>query len=315
MIPQEFWQTTFWQKCRQFPFIKQSGLLYRKGIKAKHFVLSKLLCPYYKHSAQKKVVRETPYEFGKLFVSLTTYPARIKNSYYAICSILAQSIPPNKILLTLTEEEFPNKENDVPTEILSLRSKGLEIIWAEDNLKPHNKYFYAMKKYPTATIITADDDILYPRHTIKKLLQCYKLYPKAISALCTNKIFFNSSTILPYSLAIHCYDSDIMNPRFDLAAEGFAGVLYPPNILPEEAFDKEQIKKCSPLADDLWLKAMELLKKIPVVCAAKYQDPPMIHEVQRLGLFNQNSVQGQNDTQLEKIIMEYKDKGILDCLN
>lgn len=314
MISKDFWQSNFWKKCRTLPLMKQAGSFYRFGIKAKHFLLSKILCPYYSFAAKNKSVQKDPYEFGDLYVSLTSYPARINEAYYAICSVLSQTSLPNKILLTLTTEEFPNKEKDIPDKILSLQAKGLEFIWAEENLKPHNKYFYAMQKYPSATIITADDDILYPRNTIKKLLKSYKAFPHAISALCTNKIFYNNERILPYSQVAHCYDMNLMNPRFDLAAEGFAGVLYPPSVLPEETFKKDQIKKCSPIADDLWLKAMELINNVPVVCAAKYKDPTMIQSVQSLGLFNKNSGLAQNDIQLEKIVSEYKNKGLLNNL-
>lgn len=311
----DVWQSSFWKTTKQLVFFRQLCYFYHILLKIKHNILSKILCPYYRQTAKNKNVKKEPYSFGLLYVSLTTYPARIKDSYFSICSLLSQSWLPNKIILTLTLEEFPSKERDLPQEILSLLDKGVEILWAKENLKPHNKYFYSMQKYPDVTIITADDDILYPRNTIKKLIRSYESHPKAVSALCTNKIFFKDGKLLPYSQSASCYDKYTNEPRFDLSAEGFAGVLYPPHILPTETFNKKQIKKCSPLADDLWLKAMELLKKIPVVCAAKYQDPPMIHDVQRFGLFNQNSVQGQNDTQLEKIIMEYKDKGILDCLN
>lgn len=315
MISQDFWQSNFWKKCKNLPIFKLAGSIYRFLLKLKHLLLSSFLCPYYAWIAKNKTIQETAYSFGPLYVSLTSYPTRIKDAYYAICSILAQSIKPNKIILTLTTEEFPHQENDLPLYIKKLQKQGLEILWAKENLKPHNKYFYVMQKYPNATIITADDDILYPPNTIKKLINSYKKFPKAISALCTNKIFFKDGKLLPYSQSASCYDKYIYIPRFDLSAEGFAGVLYPPHILPSEAFNKAQIKKCSPIADDLWLKGMELLNKVPVVCAAKYKDPTSISSVQSTGLFNKNSGQNYNDVQLQKIISEYKNAGILDCLS
>lgn len=288
--------------------------MYRFGIKAKHFLLSKLLCPYYKFSAKNKSVQNEPYNFGELYVSLTTFPARIKDSYYAICSILNQSFKPNKILLTLTEEEFPNKEKDIPNYILDLKQKGLEILWAKENLKPHNKYFYAMQKYPKAVIITADDDILYPKHSIKKLVNSYLKNPIAVHGLCTDRLFFENNAIKPYSQAAYCYDTYIEQPRHDIMIQGFAGALYPPSILPKESFNKEQIKKCAPIADDLWLKGMELLANIPVVCAAKYQDPPMIYSSQATALFKTNNNLFQNDKQLENIIEEYRGQGLFNAI-
>lgn len=263
--------------------------------------MSKILCPYYAFLAKGKTVAEKTDSFTPIYVSLTSYPARINDSYFAICSILAQKVPVNKIVLTLTQDEFPDQENALPRKILALKEKGLEILWVDKNLKPHNKYFYAMQKYPKAAIITIDDDILYPGKTTKKLIESYKKFPNAISALCTCKLIVNGNKILPYSQCIPCYDTEILSPRHDLSAEGFAGALYPPAILPKETFNIDAIKKCSPLADDLWLKYMELLGNIPVVCAAKYKDPVVISKAQENALYKINSLQNQNDIQQQKI--------------
>ena len=204
--------------------------------------------------------------------------------------------------MVLTQEEFPDGEKNIPSEILVLKEKGLEILWVDNNLKPHNKYFYTMQKYPQAAIITIDDDILYATDTIKKLVDSYKKFPKAISALCTNKLITEYTKVHPYSQSIPCYDTYIHSPRFDLTAEGFAGVLYPPSILPKETFNIEVIQKCAPLADDIWLKYMELLGNIPVVCAAKYKDPIVISRTQKKALYKINKEQNQNDIQQQNII-------------
>lgn len=312
MISQDFWQTNFWNTCRKTRIVRLLGRIYRFSLKIKHLFLSKILCPYYAFRAKSFQIKNEPYDFGEVFVSLTSYPARIKESYYAICSLLVQTQPANKIILTLTKEEFPKGEDSLPKEIIQLKNKGLEILWADENLKPHNKYFYSMQKYPKAIIITADDDILYPYKTIEKLLNSFKQHPHAVSGLCTDKLFFENNNIKPYSQAAYCYDVYVQEPRFDLMIEGFAGALYPPSILPKEAFNKEKIKQCAPIADDLWLKIMELLNHIPVVCAAKYQDPTMISSSQITALFKLNNDLFENDRQLQKLIEEYKNRGILD---
>ena len=301
LIKQEFWQSSFWKKCRRFFLISLLANLYRKKLEWRNRLLSRILCPYYAFLAKKKRVAIGTDSFTPIYVSLTSYPARINDTYFAICSILAQKIPVNKIILTLTQEEFPNLEKNLPKKVLALKEKGLEILWVDRNLKPHNKYFYVMQKYPKAAIITIDDDILYPKKTTKKLIESYKKFPNAISALCTCRLIVKNNKILPYSQCIPCYDTKILSPRHDLSAEGVAGTLYPPAILPKEAFNIDMIKKCAPLADDLWLKYMEFIGGIPVVCAAKYKDPIVISKAQENALYKINSLQNQNDIQQQKI--------------
>ena len=302
MITQEFWQSSFWKKCRSNFAIAFLSKLYRSSLEWRNIILSKIFCPYYAYLAKNKHVAAEANNTNTIYVSLTSYPVRIKDTYYTICSILAQTKIVNKIILVLTQEEFPDGEKNIPSEILVLKEKGLEILWVDNNLKPHNKYFYTMQKYPQAAIITIDDDILYATDTIKKLVDSYKKFPKAISALCTNKLITEYTKVHPYSQSIPCYDTYIHSPRFDLTAEGFAGVLYPPSILPKETFNIEVIQKCAPLADDIWLKYMELLGNIPVVCAAKYKDPIVISRTQKKALYKINKEQNQNDIQQQNII-------------
>lgn len=305
MISQQFWHSNFWIRCRKTPLVKLCGFMYRLFLSSRHTILSKILRPYVAVMAKNKHTKDEQYSFGNIFISLTSYPSRINDTYYAICSILIQKTPANKILLTLTSEEFPNKENDLPSKIISLKNKGLEIIWADKNLKPHNKYFFSIQKYPKAIIITVDDDIIYSRKMISKLIASYKKNPHAISALCTDRYIINNNNILPYSEALHNDDSIIGIPQLDLAAAGFAGVLYPPSILPKEVFNVEQIKKCAPIADDIWLKFMELSSDIPVVCAGKYKDPVVMPQIQNTALNKINGEQNKNDYQQLAIIKEY----------
>lgn len=297
---ESFWKSSLWKKLRIKPPFTLLGKIYRFfDFQLKVFLVKK------KCFALKKIIstlscKNNPYDFGEIFVSLTTYPARMESAYYAICSILDQTVKPNKIILTLIKGEFPEGESLLSQNILSLKEKGIEILWATDNLRPHNKYFYSMQKYPNALIITIDDDILYPRDTIEKLIRCYKRHPKAISAFHTDKFFIRNNQLDKYSKAAIGYNKDIYTPRMDLLAEGFAGVLYPPSILPKETFQKDLIRKCAPIADDIWLKCIELKNNIPVVCAASKQNVQVLIDHQENALFLQNRQMNFNDKQLKK---------------
>ena len=161
------------------------------------------------------------------------------------------------------------RRGSAAVDVSAVDKEIFEILWVKGNIKSYKKYFYTMQSYPDCICITVDDDIIYQRNTIANLLNCYKKNPTSISALCTNKLLVKKGEILNYSNAIQCYDNEICIPRFDLVAIGFAGILYPPSILPQESFNLKLIHKCAPLADDLWLKFTELLNHTPVACAAR----------------------------------------------
>lgn len=295
-----FWNSSFWRSLRErLPFTLFRKAYWKINFRLKEFTINQKLSSLRKKVHSLSCIR-TSYNFGAIYISLTTYPARIESAYYAVCSILDQTVRPNKIILTLIKEEFPKGESSLPQSILSLKEKGLEILWATDNLRPHNKYFYSMQKYPNALIITIDDDILYPKDTIEKLVRCYKRFPKAISAFHIDKFLVRNNKLDNYSKATIGYNKDVYTPRMDLLAEGFAGVLYPPSILPKETFQKDLIQKCAPIADDIWLKCIELKNNIPVVCAASKQNVLVLVDHQENALFLQNRQMNFNDEQLKK---------------
>lgn len=88
---------------------------------------------------------------NNLIISLTSHPKRIKNSHIAIESLLKQTIKADKVILWLGKDKFPNKEQDLPNELLKLREKGLTIEWCKD-IGSYTKLIPALKKYPNSII-------------------------------------------------------------------------------------------------------------------------------------------------------------------
>ena len=68
----------------------------------------------------------------KVIVSLTSFPARIDTVYITIRSILMQSLKPDIIILWLAQEQFPEKEKELPYNLLKLKKYGLTIEWCHD---------------------------------------------------------------------------------------------------------------------------------------------------------------------------------------
>lgn len=293
-----FWTSSLWKKARILPPFSFLGKIYWKFDTFCKTRATNNKKKFLQRKSKYFCCAKNPYNFGKIFISLTTYPTRIESAYFSILSILNQTVKSNKIILTLIEDEFPNGEGEFPQKIQDLKEKGIEFLWAKENLRPHNKYFYSMQKYPDAIIITIDDDILYPKDTIAKLVASYQKFPNAISALHTDKFSIKNSQLDLYSKAIIGYKKDLFQPKLDLMAEGFAGVLYPPSILPKETYNIQLIKKCTPIADDIWLKCIELKNNIPVVCADNNHRIIVQVDVQDTALFKKNNLMKFNDEQL-----------------
>lgn len=238
----------------------------------------------------------------KLIVSFTSYPARINSIPTVLESIYTQTYPADEIILWLAEDQFPNKEHDLPVDLQQLiMSQKLTVKWCDD-LKPHKKYFYALQEYSDALIITIDDDLIYSPHTFGNLYQSYLLYPDAVSTVRAHLIAITESNeILPYEYWIKETDACLYIPSMQLLATGGAGTLYPPGLFLPELFNKEVILEHCLWADDLWLKVMELLSDVPVVVAQPFEGLRYLPGSQETALCHQNVDQNQNDIQLAQI--------------
>ena len=204
----------------------------------------------------------------ELIVSLTSYPARIPYIKYTLYTLLMQSYKPNQILLWLSKEEFPNKEKDLPQELLEFVKKGLEIKWCDQNLYSYKKLIPSLKEFSNSIIVTADDDILYPKDWLEKLYRAYKKDPNFIHCHRAHRITFDKQNhVKPYMEWEHLIENKSTVPSFLNFQTGAGGVLYPKNCFFEDILREDKFMQLSPRADDIWFWAMALLKgtKINVV--------------------------------------------------
>lgn len=239
-----------------------------------------------------------------VIVSLTTFPARINYVHLAIKSLLNQTIKPGKIILWLSREQFQGI--DIPYTLLELCKYGLEIRYCEDNILAHKKYYYSMKEYPSKTIITYDDDIIYPEDSLEKLLKMHQRYPQAIICNRGREIKVEEGEVAAYrkwkvSGRIH---EGV--PTYHVMASTGAGTLYPPHCMPEETFDIEKIKELALTADDLWMKVMSIKGEIHVVKSQNRNKGLCISvSNQNVTLAQKNVGLNLNDQVLNKLMRQY----------
>ncbi|WP_207536126.1 hypothetical protein [Desertivirga arenae] len=241
---------------------------------------------------------------GVTVVTLTSKPSRIKKLWLVIESILRQSEKPDGLILYLARDEFAH-EDVLPESLTSLKKRGLQIVFVEDNLKPHNKYYFAMKAFPKANIITVDDDKIYPSNLIENLKKGHVKYPDAICASMTRSIVWEHSRLATYiKWPVYKFSS---KPSHLLIALGVCGVLYPPNALHADVFDKERLKQMALHADDLWLKVMAIRSNTQVfsIASSSNQSLVSISGSNAEQLTTRNIANGENDTVINDLFSYY----------
>ena len=239
-----------------------------------------------------------------IIVSLTSFPARFSQIELCLKSLVLQSFKPNKIIVYLGSDSSAEM---LTKEMLDYEKYGVEYRFDDHkNLMPHKKYFYAMQDYPEAIIVTADDDIIYPRDWLLSLYQSYERYPNAVSARRVHLITLEGNVLAPYN---HWEDQcrKVKTPSHRLIATGNSGVLYPPHCFDKEAFNVTAIQETCLKADDLWLKCMEIRNNIPVVWVHSWEvSLPEIDNKGNKKLSDENVFERTNDEVLSNIMEHYK---------
>ena len=243
-----------------------------------------------------------------LIVSLTTFPARIKDVWMVVDSMMRQTIRPSLICLYLSEEEFPDKDRNLPSILQRYKRLGLQIHWVSGNLKPHQKYFYALQAYPDKCVVTIDDDVYYHPDILEHLWALHEKYPNAVCANRTSGILDQDMAVKPYYLWGH---NSITAPgfSFNYLATGVGGVLYPKGVMRQkDLFDVEVLTRCCLRADDLWLKCHEILARVPVATGDSMPPSIEINGSQRVSLRSTNcgtEADNGNDVQWRNLDREY----------
>ena len=239
-----------------------------------------------------------------LIVSLTSFPARIQTVHRTIRSILGQSVRPEKLILWLAKSQFPNRRGDLPQELKELARFGLEIKWCED-IRSYKKLIPTLKLYPCKTIVTADDDVLYPRFWLEKLWQEHIKHPDCVIVHRSRKIAHDGRNIKPYRQWPIL--TNAMKPeRFLVLQTGIGGVLYPVGCFTDEVFNEDTFRKVAPNADDIWFWAMAVLNGKCVHQAYSYESTlPTVEGTQEVSLSQKNYLDGENDWQLQAVLKRY----------
>lgn len=255
------------------------------------------------HSTEKGVI-DTKYCDSELIVSLTTYGNRLYEVYLTIESIMQGTLKPNRIVLWLQDDM---KSIKLPIYLENQQARGLEIYYCKD-LKSYKKLIPTLQKYPDATIITIDDDVLYREDIVEKLLNAYFNDPRYIYATRVHRIVLGQDG-KPLSYNDWSWSKGTQIPSPLNFFTGVGGVLYPAHCFTKEVLNENVFMQICPHADDIWFNAMGLLNGF-VVCKVYTHDPDgydyyFTDNAYDDSLSNINVLNNGNDNQWHSVMNKY----------
>lgn len=244
----------------------------------------------------------------RLIVSLTSYPARMYDLHLCLYSLLTQAEKPDKVILWLAPEQFPNGESDIPKKVLDLKQWGLEIRWCPD-YRSFKKIIPALMAFPDDVIVTADDDLYYSPDWLAKLWNAYQKGGIGVYAHRCHHIKMKNGEVTPYNAWEKCVTYS--TPSYLNFPTSGGGVLYAPHSLHKDVLLIDKARQLCPQADDIWLWGMSVLAGNKVTLVDKpnnsivYVNPEREVGLNEDGtLWSTNKI-GENDKQLEALLNEY----------
>lgn len=236
-----------------------------------------------------------------LVVSLTSYPPRFPKLGLTLKCLLNQSVSPNKLLLWVAETDYAA----LPEDILNMAAAYpcFEIKTCEDT-GSFKKIMPALEEDSQRYIVTADDDLFYPKNWLRGLIRAAQKYPDDIIAYRTHDIMLQpSGEIADYSN----WKMGVITDKTPatLFATGCGGILYPPGCFYNEITDKSKYLPLSANADDVWLYWMARLKGTTIRCEGSRLNLVSWEGTDASGLAKVNVQNNRNDQVVKQMTEEY----------
>jgi hypothetical protein len=246
------------------------------------------------------LTRDTSNEIP-VVVSLTTIASRIKVAHITIRSILVQQTMPKKVVLWL-HEGFKGK---LPKSLRKIEGELFEVKFTSDDFS-HLKLLHSLEAFPDDTIVTIDDDMIYPPNFLRLLYESHLKHPNDIISNHTRKISYDASgNLVPYVQWPHIKIQP--DNAKSLMLLGVFGVLYPPYALDKRVGDVKLLTELAPKADDLWFTAMAILANTTIrLPLQRPENPVLILGTQKISLKRTNKTKNLNSVQWESL-SEYFD--------
>jgi hypothetical protein len=229
-------------------------------------------------------------------VSLTSFGVRARTVAFTLESIASGELRPSRLMLWLDEEALLRSPPDM---LKRLRERGVELCPTE-NFGPHKKYypFVTSQSEFELPLVTADDDVVYPRTWLSGLMDRYHADASSVHCYRARVVAMAGSGFEPYANWAECNSDAPSHRHFSI---GMAGVLLPPPVLQSLKRAGAEFRDSCPRTDDIWLNlhAQRVGAKVRQV----HPIPDyfmLLPGTQKVGLLHSN-VGGGNDDALRAV--------------
>lgn len=162
----------------------------------------------------------------RIIINVSLTPERVGDTHLALYSLLVQTLKPDKLILWINEEDFPDKAA-LPETILTLQDYGLEIKFCLHK-GTANALSAACLEYPADIHVTASDYLFYPVDWLSDLYRAHDMFTDCIIA---------HKTITPVTLLKELLppNTEVNNVKplisaYHQIAINEEGALYPPCV-------------------------------------------------------------------------------------
>ena len=230
-----------------------------------------------------------------LIVSLTSYPARYPTLAKTLKSLLDQTVVPDRTILWISHGDMAA----LPDEVRAFDGNGLEIK-ACDDMRSYKKLIPALRLFPDASIVTADDDVYYRPDWLARMVAAAKAEPGTVVAhRCHLASQDAGGAFRSYADWQMATDEPTDTADGLLFPTGVGGVLYPPGSLDPRVLDVATFQALCPHGDDIWLFWMTRLAGTPLHCLGTIEAPIAWDGSQDVALLHRNWLSGGNDEQVQ----------------
>lgn len=206
---------------------------------------------------------------AQFVVSIASYPKRTHLLSAVFEALNQQTVVPQKWILVLSEEEWPDLK--LPDYLNKLVKRGVEILWVKNNTYAVKKLVPVIEKYPQLGVITFDDELIYGRYVIEKLIKCSNNNERSIIGHVGKKLLQKSGSLkMTYR---DNNNADLKTPSSQVYFLGGSGTYYPSNSLDIRVIESNAITKVVPgRGSDIWFWAAAVANETKQICLGSKTD-------------------------------------------
>jgi len=246
-----------------------------------------------------------------LIITLTSYHKRFSTLLYTLKSLDNQKTKQTyevHVHISLVDLKLKPQYKQ-RFKAIEGKSKVIKFFYYEENIYSYKKYYYTLTDNPDSVIITVDDDVIYPRYWLKKIISAHRKNPNCIVCYRGHYLQVDSEKNFKSYREIMSNQIACLEPSLKLLPTGVSGVLYPPGSLDLSiALDKSAFMNLAPKSDDFWLKLSSLSNDTPCIrveCYNKHFPHVPFSQLDSLANYNVSQASKGNDEVLKNLFLHY----------